>query len=178
MAYGQEQFDSEGAFYGGIVLSALAIWAAIASYPDIRYDIAGLQVMRGRIVAIDTPKSRLEGYRLIVELATEKGVVQLSQRAVGGPFGNAISAGQDIRAWVGPRDGDVKGTPTYPVWQIERGGKVVMPALDVGDQVLSKFLTLCVGLLIPLAGGLYLVGRHLLRHPDDSKPASEQGEST
>jgi hypothetical protein len=165
MAYGQEQFDSEGAFYGGLVLSALAVWAAIASYPDIRYDVAGLQEMRGRVVTVDTPKSRLEGYRLIVGLATDNGVVQLSQRAVGGPYGNAISAGQDIRAWVGPRDGDAQETPTYPVWQIEHNGRVVMPALDVGDRVLNKYLTLCVGLLIPLVGGLYLVGRHLMRHP-------------
>ncbi len=175
MAYGVDQLDSEGQFYIGLFFVVLPVIAVIVGYPEVRYDVAGLQEMRGTVVAVDTPKSRLEGYRLIVGLATENGPVQLSQRAVGGPFGNAISAGQNIRAWVGPRDGDVKGTPTYPVWQIERNGRVVMPALDVGDQVLSKFLTLCIGLLIPFSGGLYLVGKHLLRHPDSDKPGEEQG---
>jgi hypothetical protein len=178
MAYGADQLDSEGAFYCGLFISVLAIWAAIAGYPDIRYDVAGLQEMRGQVTEVDTRRSRLEGYTLLIGLATENGVVQLSQRAVGGPYANKLAPGQHIRVWVGPRDSSEKGAPAYPVWQIERSGRVVMPALDVGDRVLEKYLTLCVGLLIPLVGGLYLVGRHLLRHPGDSKPASEQGSST
>jgi hypothetical protein len=175
MTYGVDQLDSEGALYIGLFLVALPVLAAIVGYPEIRYDVAGLQEMRGQVMEVDTRRSRLEGYTLLIGLATENGAVQLSQRAVGGPYGDKLAPGQHIRAWVGPRDTGQKGAPAYPVWQIERNGKVVMPVLDVGDHVLSKYLTLCGGLLIPLVGGLILVGRHLLRHPGDSKPASEQG---
>jgi hypothetical protein len=165
MAHGHVQLNSTGQFYLGLLLIGLAIAAVIAEYPDVRYDIAGLQEVRGRVVGIESVRKRMQGHTLEVALATANGVVQLKQNSVGASYSGRIAPGQDIRAWVSPRDSGANGPPTYPVWQIERGGRVVMPALDVGDQVLDGYKTLCGGLLIALLGGGYLVARHLMRHP-------------
>jgi hypothetical protein len=166
MLYEGGQLTSEGQFYLGLALIAAAIVAAIAGYTEIRYDVTGLQEIHGRVIEIDTTRSRMQGYQLHITLATDSGPMRLKQQSVGG-YSSSLSSGQDIRAWIGPRDGEERGTPVYPVWQIERGGKVVMPALDVGKRVLNGFLTLCGGLLIPLLGGTYLVGRNLMRQPPD-----------
>jgi hypothetical protein len=165
------QLKGNRPFYLGLALIAAAIVAAIGNYTEVRYDVKGLQEIRGRVVEVDTTRARMQGYKLHIALVTDGGSVRLTQQSVGG-YSRNFSPGQHIRAWVDPRGGEDKGMPLYTVWQIERGGRVVMPALDVGDRVLDGFLTLCGGLLIPLLGGMFLVARHLMRHPaKDGGPA-------
>ncbi len=172
-------FESHKAFVAGLVLifAGLALFFFVGS-TDVRFDLQGLQEVRGRVIEAESHKpGRTSSYYLIVTLDTPEGVLRLSQQATG-YFADRLSPGQNIRAWVNPQGSDPDHPPSRTVWQIERGSQIVMPVMEVGDRVLNRLLWDGGAALIPLLGGLFMVGRHLVRYHDGDAQDREGEKST
>lgn len=135
---------------------------------EVRFSLKGLEQVSGRVISAESYKAgRHRGYSLIVMLDTGGGVLRLSQEATG-HFAHRLAPGQAIRAWVNPPDADSAKAAERRVWQIERGGTVVMPVMEAGDRVFDRLLWQGGAALIPLLGGLYLVARHWMRYHDQA----------
>ena len=158
-----------------MLLAVLGIYLfAAVGYTDVRYRLDGLQHVDGQVIEAESYKpGRRSGYWLIVRLNTENGVLRLAQDSAG-LYADRLAPGQRIRAWIDPRADDSTSPPTLRVWQIERGGAVVMPVMAVGDKVFDRMLWDSGYALIALLGGLYLVVRHLVQHEGDAQ-AGEEG---
>lgn len=168
--------QSRKQFWVGLLLAFMGcLLFATIGFTDVRYDLKGLQAVSGRVIHAESYKpGRHSSYHLIVTLDTPGGVVRLAQQATG-YFSDRLAPGQAIRAWVDPKPGERAGQASFTVWQIERGSQVVMPVMEVGDRVLDRLLWDAGAALIPLLGGLLLVGRHLVRYHDSH--AREEGVS-
>jgi len=160
----------------GILLAVMGcvLFATIGS-TDVRYELKGLTRISGRVISAESYKpGRHSSYHLVVLLDTGSGPVRLSQQATG-YFASRLAPGQTIRAWIDPHGDDTRQPPSRTVWQIERGSQVIMPVMEVGDRVLDRLLWDAGAALIPLVGGLLLIGRHLVRYHDDDSPQREAG---
>jgi hypothetical protein len=119
---------------GGIVLLLLA------GLTQVRYDLEGLQAVSGRVIEADSRKpGRHSGYSLHLTVEAGGRRVLLEQQEVGG-YAHRLAAGQSIRAWIDPQPARPGDLPVHTVWQIERGGQVVMPVLAVGDELHDRIL--------------------------------------
>jgi hypothetical protein len=127
-------------FLGALVLVAGgAAIVVLAGLTDVRYDLQGLQAVAGRVIEADSRKpGRHSGYSMHVTLEVDGRRLLLEQSEVGG-YAHRLAPGQLIRAWIGPQTRD-SGPPVHRVWQIERGGQVVMPVMAVGDELYSQVL--------------------------------------
>jgi|SRR5687767_8777862 len=171
-------WESHKGFLIGLVLAGLGLmlFFTIGS-TDVRFDLKGLQELHGRVIEAESYKpGRHSSYHLVVKLDTGSGVLRLSQEATG-YFAGRLSPGQNIRAWVSPLAADPTQSSSRTVWQIERGSQVVMPVMEVGDRVLNRLLWDAGSALIPLLGGLFMVGRHLVRYHDDDRKGDEEAKS-
>lgn len=164
--------------WAGVLLAIMGcVLFATIGFTDVRYELKGLTPVSGRVVSAESYKpGRHSSFHLVVMLDTGNGVLRLSQQATG-YFAQRLAPGQSIRAWIDPRGDDARQPPSRTVWQIERGSHVVMPVMEVGDRVLDRLLWDAGAALIPLIGGLLLVGRHLLRDQEDGSPQREAGTS-
>jgi hypothetical protein len=172
-------FESHKAFLAGLalILAGLALFFFVGS-TDVRFDLEGLQEVRGRVLEAESYKpGRHSSYQLVVKLDTGSGVLRLSQEATG-YFAGRLTPGQSIRAWVNPPSGDQVQSSSRTVWQIERGSQIVMPVMEVGDRVLNRLLWDGGAALIPLLGGLFMVGRHLVRYHDSDDTQGREGETS
>jgi hypothetical protein len=170
-------WESHKQFLIGLLLAGmgLMLFFMIGS-TDVRFDLRGLQEVRGRVIQAESHKpGRTSSYYLIVTLDTPEGVVRLSQQATG-YFADRLAPGQSIRAWVDPPSAEPGQSAPRTVWQIERGNEIVMPVLDVGDRVLNRLLWDGGAALIPLLGGLFMIGRHLARYHDGDEAQGQEGE--
>jgi hypothetical protein len=170
-------WESHKQFLIGLLLAGLgcALFFFVGS-TDVRFDLQGLQEVRGRVIEAESYKpGRHSSYQLLVKLDTGSGVLRLSQEA-SGYFADRLSPGQSIRAWVNPPSDDQVQSSSRTVWQIERGSQVVMPVMEVGDRVLNRLLWDGGSALIPLLGGLFMVGRHLARYHADDAAGQEHEE--
>jgi hypothetical protein len=169
-------FESHKAFVAGLVLifAGLALFFFVGS-TDVRFDLQGLQEVRGRVIEAESHKpGRRSSYHLVVTLDTGSGMLRLSQEATG-YYAQHLAPGQHIRAWVNPPSAEPGQSSSRTVWQIERGSQIVMPVMDVGDRVLNRLLWDGGSALIPLLGGLFLVGRHLVRYHDGDDAQDREG---
>jgi hypothetical protein len=171
-------WDSHKEFLIGLLLAGLGsmLFFTIGS-TDVRYSLKGLREVHGRVIQAESHKpGRHSSYHLVVTLETANGPLRLSQQATG-YYAQRLAPGQDIRAWVDP-EGDGATLPaSHAVWQIERGSQVVMPVMEVGDRVLNRLLWDAGSALIPLLGGLFLIGRHLVRYHDDGHKGEEEAKT-
>ena len=170
-------WESHKQFLIGLLLAGmgLMLFFMIGS-TEVRFDLRGLQEMRGRVIQAESHKpGRTSSYYLIVTLDTPEGVVRLSQQATG-YFADRLSSGQNIRAWVDPPSVEPGHSSSRTVWQIERGNEIVMPVMEVGDRVLNRLLWDGGAALIPLLGGLFMVGRHFVRYHDSEGTLRPEGE--
>src|SRR5688572_4542301 len=169
-------WESHKQFLIGLLLTGmgLTLFFMIGS-TDVRFDLRGLQEVRGRVIQAESHKpGRTSSYYLIVALDTPQGVVRLSQQATG-YFADRLAPGQSIRAWVDPPSAEPGQAASRTVWQIERGSQIVMPVMEVGDRVLNRLLWDGGAALIPLLGGLFMVGRHMVRYHDDNARDRSEG---
>jgi len=167
---------SHKSFVAGLALifAGLVLFFLVGS-TDVRFDLQGLQEVRGRVIEAESYKpGRTGSYHLIVTLDTPEGVLRLSQQATG-YFADRLARGQNIRAWVNPPSAEPGQAASRTVWQIERGSQVVMPVMEVGDRVLNRLLWDGGAALIPLLGGLFMVGRHMVRYHDDNARDRSEG---
>jgi len=178
-----EYFKSRKQFLVGLLLAGAGVALFLTvGYTEVRYDLKGLREVRGRVIQAESHKpGRHSSYQLFVTLDTGGGEVRLWQDATG-YFADRLAPGQSIRAWVDPPDEDTAPpsslTPSpLTVWQIERGPQIVMPVMEVGDRVFRRMLWDGGAALIPLLGGLFMVGRHLLRYHDDDEERRAEGNS-
>ena len=150
-------------FFVGLLLAAMGVvlFFLIGS-TEVRFDLQGLKEVRGRVLHAESHKpGRHSSYQLVMTLDTGSGVVRLWQEA-NGHYAQFFAPGQHVRAWVNP----VADAPqeSHAVWQIERDGREVMPVMEVGDRVFDRLLWDGGAALIPLLGGLFMIGRHLARY--------------
>ena len=175
----EEYRKSRKQFYIGLLLVFLSgcLFVGVGT-TEVRFSLKGLEQISGRVISAESYKAgRHSGYSLIVMLDTGSGVLRLSQEATG-YFAYRLAPGQAIQAWVNPPDPDSAKPAERRVWQIERGGTVVMPVMEAGDRVFDRLLWQGGAALIPLLGGLYLVARHWMRYherADEITGAEEQG---
>lgn len=164
-----EYFKSRKQFYIGLLLAGLGLmmFFTIGS-TDVRFDLQGLQEVRGQVMEVRSyrPSSR-SPWRLVVKLDTGGGMRELSHDVLG-VYDRRLAAGQQIRAWA---------TPEGEVWQIERGGQVVISVMEAGDRAFDRLLWDGGAALIPLLGGLFMVGRHLSRYHGEEPESPQEGKS-
>jgi hypothetical protein len=171
-----EYFKSRKQFLVGLLLAAMGIvlFLLIGS-TEVRFDLQGLKEVRGRVLHAESYKpGRHSSYQLVMTLDTGSGAVRLWQEA-SGYYAQFFTPGQQVRAWISP-ESDEQMPPSHRVWQIQRGSQVVMPVMEVGDRVFNRLLWDGGAALIPLLGGLFMIGRHLARyHAEDA--GTEEGRS-
>ena len=163
-------------FFVGLLLVGMGVVLFfLVGSTDVRFDLQGLQEVRGRVLHAESHKpGRHSSYQLVMTLDTGSGVVRLWQEA-NGYYAQFFAPGQQVRAWVDPAADAPQAS--HAVWQIERNGRVVMPVLDVGDRVFNRLLWDGGAALIPLLGGLFMVGRHLSRYHGEAAASPEEGKS-
>jgi hypothetical protein len=177
MATADEDYrKSRKQFFIGLLLAGMGVVLLfLVGSADVRFDLQGLQEVRGRVLHAESYKpGRHSSYQLVMTLDTGSGVVGLWQEA-NGYYAQFFAPGQLVRAWVNPEADAPQAS--HAVWQIERDGRVVMPVLDVGDRVFNRLLWDGGAALIPLLGGLFLVGRHVVRYHHDDGAGREEKKS-
>jgi len=135
----------------------------VAGLKDVRYELDGLQAVSGKVIEAESRKQgRQSGYTLYVTLETGGRRILLRQDEVGG-YAYRLAAGQLIRAWIDPQAADADNPPTHTVWQIERAGQVIMPVMEVGDELQDQMMWEFLMGGFVLACGLFLAARNWLR---------------
>ena len=160
-----EYFKSRKQFFVGLLLAAMGvILFLLIGSTEVRFDLQGLREVRGSVIRAESYKPGRGGnYRLIMTLDSGNGVLRLSQDATG-HYAQFFTPGQQVRAWISPDSDGQTQPPSHRVWQIQRGSQIVMPVMEVGDRVFDRLLWDGGAALIPLLGGLFMIGRHLARY--------------
>lgn len=140
-----------------VLCGLLAIGLALAK--SVRGNLDGLDAVAGSVTERESiNRGRTGGRELRVVLRTGDGPLELRQDFVGN-YAYRFNPGDSVRAWVEPAQA---GATAREVWQIERGGKVLLSVAEVQhERDIWRYLMLGTGIVILLTG-LYYLGRGLI----------------
>ncbi len=151
-------------FMMGLLALAGVAALVIAATMEVRYSVDGLDAVSGTVLEAESiHRGRTGGRELRVMLRTADGPVELRQDLVGS-YAYRLRRGDTVRAWVEQRPRNAEGSAAVrSVWQIERGGRMLMPVAEVqGERNVWRFLMFATGVVLLLTG-LYYLGRALLQ---------------